>query len=173
MTGQYILSFFLVIGCFVGLFLAGIGGLSIFYDEVPYQGTIKGLSATILVGCILEMALGIFGFYVICAYGKYFGYHIVSNNRRAVIIIKQPNSIGTAQVMTNTSAFVLNDPYMFTAGGGFNNAGTTNANVQALQEQNRLLQEQLRLQQELNQQRNQPFGFEGQPAPPPSYGHYS
>ncbi|XP_052247692.1 uncharacterized protein LOC127855845 isoform X2 [Dreissena polymorpha] len=172
MTVQYIVSAFHFAGCFVGFIMAGIGGFaistSIFEKEIPYQGTIKVLAAAIIVGCILELAVSIYGYCIICTYGVQ-----MNRNRGAVIMIHQPNGAGTATVITNTGGgFGLNDPYMFTTGGGFNNPGTTNANVQALQEENRLLQEQLRLQRELNQQRNQPFGFQGQLPPPPSYGFY-
>ena len=164
-----------LMGCFIGVVMAGVGGFgfrtSIFEEEVPHQGTIKGLAVAIIVGCILELAVSICGCCIICTYGSYFGVQM-NRNRRAVIMINQPNGAGTATIITNTGGgFGLNDPYMFTTGVSFNNPGTTNANVQALQEENRLLQEQLRLQRELNQQRNQPFGFQGQP-PPPSYEFY-
>ncbi|KAH3699652.1 hypothetical protein DPMN_074612 [Dreissena polymorpha] len=156
-----------MMGCFVGIILSGIGGFgfttSIFEEDVPYQGTIKGLAAAIIVGCILELAVGIFGYCIICTYGSYFGVQMKHN--RNVIMIHQPNGAGTATVITNSGG-----PDMFTTGGGFNNPGTSNANIQDLQEQNRLLQEQLRLQRELKQEHNQSFGFQGQPPPPPSYG---
>ncbi|KAH3848994.1 hypothetical protein DPMN_091379 [Dreissena polymorpha] len=142
--------------------MAGVGGFGLtashFEEEVPHQGTIKGLAAAIIVGCILELAVSIFGYCIICTFGIYFGVQM-NRNRRAVIMVNQPNGVGTATVITNTDGYGLNDPYMFNNGGGFNNTGTANANIQALHEENRLLQEQLRLQRELNQQRNQSFGF--------------
>ncbi|XP_052247673.1 uncharacterized protein LOC127855836 isoform X2 [Dreissena polymorpha] len=175
MTGQNIVAMFQFMGCFIGVVMAGVGvfgfSTSIFEKEVPHRDTIKGLAVAIIVGCILELAVSIWGICIICTYGSYFGVQM-NRNRGPVIMVNQPNGTGTATVITNTGGgFGSNDTYMFTTGGGFNTPGTTNANVQALQEENRLLQEQLRLQRDLNQQRNQPFGFQGQPSPP-SYGFY-
>lgn len=171
MTGQSIVSMFSLMGCFAGIVLAGVGGFggfssSIFSKEVKHQGTIKGLAAGIIVCCILVLGLNIFGMCIICTYGSYFGVQVGNRRGRTVIMFNETNGAGTATLITNTGGLGYGSTHAFQTQGGFNNPGTTDASIRNLQEQNRLLQEQLRLQQELNQQRNQQFG----PPPPPSYG---
>ncbi|WAR05444.1 hypothetical protein MAR_020813 [Mya arenaria] len=114
-TGQYILSMFLFMGCFIGTILAGTGGMNTdtygFDDEgTGYEDKVKLLAGTVS--------------------------------------------------STNTAY----------GGSGMDGVGA-NVNTQNIQEQNGMLQEQLRLQQELinTQQRAQGPQFGVYPPPPANY----
>ncbi|XP_052806929.1 uncharacterized protein LOC128236111 [Mya arenaria] len=161
-TGQYILSMFLFMGCFIGTILAGIGGMNTdtygFDDEgTGYEDKVKLLAGIIIAGCILALGVNIFGMFIVCTYGSYFGVRVQNRrNGRTVILFEHTGTVST----TNTAY----------GGSGMGGMGT-NANTQNLQEQNRLLQEQLRLQQELinTQQRAQGPQFGVYPPPPANY----
>ncbi|XP_052803257.1 uncharacterized protein LOC128233564 [Mya arenaria] len=162
MTGHYILSMFLFMGCFIGTILAGIGGLghsSYFDEKTGYEDKVKTLSGIIIAGCILTLGVNVFGMCIVCTYGSYFGVHIQNRQRGRAVI-----TFGTTGTGTNT-AFVTHTGGLQMGGMG------ANADIQTLQEQNRLLQENLRLQQELfnQQQRAQGNQYGFNPPPPSNY----
>ncbi|XP_052806173.1 uncharacterized protein LOC128235398 isoform X1 [Mya arenaria] len=131
--GHYALSIFLCIGCFFGIFFAvvSLSGFVSGPDEpTGYEDKVEALSGITIACCILTLGVNIFGIRIVITYGRYFGVHI--NDHRT----------GAAETTFDTQTGVLH------------NDGTgTNAIIQSLTEENRLLQENLRLQQELNQQR--------------------
>ncbi|WAR05617.1 hypothetical protein MAR_020986, partial [Mya arenaria] len=109
--------------------------------EIGCADKVKTLSGIIIAGCILTLGVNVFGMCIVCTYGSYFGVHIQNRQRGRAVI-----TFGTTGTGTNT-AFVTHTGGLQMGGMG------ANADIQTLQEQNRLLQENLRLQQELfNQQ---------------------
>jgi len=186
MTGQYVLSFFLVSGCFTSCLLAGMGGLkepSFTADLSKYnESAVKTLTVIIIVGSIAVFLLDVFGICTVCTYGSYFGVQINQRGRAAVIRFNQGPD-GT-MVVTSQTTPSYNSGFntanmgmgnMFDNKGGQPTAFSTSgaADVHSLQEQNRLLEEQVRLQQQLlNQQQQQQqagqFGY-GMPPPPPGF----
>ena len=203
MTGQYILSMFLVMGCFMSCVLAGIGGLnepSFTADLSNYnESAVKTLTVAIIVGSIAVLLLDVFGICIVCAYGSYFGVQINDRgtDQSAEVIRFNQGPDGTMVVTSQTTSGYNSDLNTANMGMGnnlcnmggqptaFSTVGA--ADVHSLQEQNRLLQEQVRLQQQLlNQQQQQQllqagqFGYSmpppapgfapsAQDAPPPSY----
>ena len=184
MTGQYILSMFLLMGCFMSCVLAGIGGLnepSFTADLSKYnESAVKTLTVVIIVGSIAVLLLDVFGMCIVCTYGSYFGVQINQRGRAAVIRFNQGPD-GT-MVITSQTTPGYNSGFntanmsmgnMFGNMGGQPSAFSTGgaADVHSLQEQNRLLQEQVRLQQQLlNQQQQQQAGQFGYGMPPPVPG---
>jgi len=185
MYGQHILSMFLVMFCFGSCFLAGLGGMSepsFTADLSKYnESAVKTLTIIIIVGSIAVLLLGVFGMCIVCTYGSYFGVQINQRGRAAVIRFNQGpdgtmfitsqstlgynSGLNTTNMSTgNTFGNTSSQPTAFSTGGA--------TGVHSLQEQNRLLQEQVRLQQQLlNQQQQQQqqavqFGY-GMPPPPP------
>jgi len=165
MTGQYSLSIFLVVGCFMSCFLAGVGGLnepSITADLSKYnERAVKTLTVIIIVGSIAVLLLDIFGMCIGCTYGSYFKVQINQRGRAAFIRFNQePNE--TTVIMSQTAP-------------GYNSSGATDVHSlqEQLQEQNCLLREQVRLQQQLLYQQQQQqmlqvgqFGYGMPPQPP-------
>lgn len=172
MHGQYAVSMFMIMGCFAGSVLAGIGGISDFGEpsEGEYYETKKTLAVVILVLCIVALGVAIASLCVVCTYGAYFGV-IIQNRRGGRVVIW--NNTGTSGTVTmHTTAYGM---------GGINSApfntttyGMNTQNdeqIRNLQEQNRLLQQQLELQRQLNQQQQYSGGY--YPPPPASYGNQS
>jgi len=197
MTGQYKLSMFLIMGCFMSCVLAGMGGLSepsFTADLSKYnESAVKTLTVIIIVGSIAVLLLDVFGMCIVCTYGSYFGVQINQRGRAAVIRFNQGLD-GTTVISSQTTPGYnsgLNTANtsmgnMFGNMGGQSTAFSTfgATDVHSLQEQNHLLREQVRLQQQLlNQQQQQQarqFGYGMPPspsgflpsapdAPPPSY----
>jgi len=200
MTGQYILSMFLIIGSCMSCVLAVIGGInepSLTADLNKYnRSAVKALAVVIIAGSVAVLLLDVFGMYIVCTYGSYFGVQINQRGRAAVIRFNQGPD-GTMVVTSQTTSGYNSDLNTANMGMGnnlcnmggqptaFSTVGA--ADVHSLQEQNRLLQEQVRLQQQLlNQQQQQQllqagqFGYSmpppapgfapsAQDAPPPSY----
>ncbi|KAL4222394.1 hypothetical protein ACF0H5_018433 [Mactra antiquata] len=167
MTGHYILSMFMIMGCFMGVVLAGIGGFG-FSDHNDRSSLNKSLAVVILVGCIVGLFLTIGSLCIVCTYGRYFGIVITSGHRGRTVIINTNttgNQIVGMQPVTTHGAVFQTDYGM---GMGTNQS----QQISELEQQNRLLQQQLELQRQLNQaqQQQQPYGggFQ-QPPPPPMY----
>ncbi|XP_052806133.1 uncharacterized protein LOC128235363 isoform X2 [Mya arenaria] len=145
MKRHYVLSILLCMACFIGIFFAGVGGFPGFgsgiNEPTGYEDKVKALSGITIAGCILTLGVGIFGACTVSTYGRYFGVHV--NGHRTVAA---GTTFGTEGMGTNTN-------YATQTGALYNGGTGTNAIIQSHTEENRLLQENLRLQQELNQQR--------------------
>jgi len=189
MNGQFILSMFLVLGCFMSCVLAGIGGLnepSFTADLSNYnESAVKMLTVIIIVGSIAVILLDVFGICIVCAYGSYFGVQINDRgtDQSAEVIRFHQGPDGTMVITSQTtpgynSGFNTANPSMgnmFGNMGGQPTAFSTSgaADVHSLQDQNRLIQEQVRLQQQLlnqQQQQQQQAGQFGYCMPPPAPG---
>jgi len=200
MNGQYCFSWLMVFGCVASCVLAGVGGLkrdepSVTADLSKYnEGAVKTLSVIIIVGSVAMLLLDVFGMCIVLNNASYFGVELGSGNRNVVLRYNQGpdgtivvTSQGTAGYNRGISTAVVGNT-LGNMGGqstAFSKSGATD--VHSLQEQNRLLQEQVRLQQQLlNQQQQQQllqarqfsYGMPSQAsgfapsapnAPPPSY----
>ena len=145
------------------------------------ESAVKTLTVIITVGSIAKLLLNVFLMCIVCKYGSYFGVQINQRGRAAFIRFNQePDETTVISSQTTpgyNSGFTTANTSM---GNTFGNMGgqptafsTVGAvDVYSLQEQNRLLREQVRLQQQLlNQQQQQQagqFGY-GMPAPPPGF----
>ncbi|XP_060556700.1 ALK tyrosine kinase receptor-like [Ruditapes philippinarum] len=171
MQGQYILSMFTIMGCFIGCVSAGVGGFSStsssFRDEDEEDdGPKKTLALIILLGCIGAIFLTIFSMCIVCTYGSYFGVHIQRGRRgRMVFINTNGQSTMPTVFQTNTvqTGMHVND-----------------AQISQLEAQNRLLQQQLDLQRQMFEQQQQQqqqqqtqYSTGVYPPPPPSYPGFS
>ena len=190
-----------IIGSCMSCVLAVIGGMnepSLTADLSKYnRSAIKALTVVIIAGSVAVLLLDVFGMYIVCTYGSYFRVQINQRGRAAVIRFNQgPDGtmVVTSQTTSgynsgwNTANMGMGNSMFRNMGGqptAFSKGGA--ADVHSLQEQNRLLQEQVRLQQQLlNQQQQQQllqagqFGYSMPPpapgfapsppdAPPPSY----
>ncbi|XP_053395961.1 uncharacterized protein LOC123523965 [Mercenaria mercenaria] len=159
--GQYILAMFTIMGCFIGCVGAGLGGLSSsssYYDDDEEEDSPKKtLAIIILVGCIGAIFLTIFSMCVVCTYSSYFGVVIQRGRRGRMVFI---NTGGSSTMSSTVHAATLQPtPH-------------TSNQVDELEKQNRLLQQQLDLQKQIQQQQqqNQYSGGFYPPPPPPSYG---
>ena len=161
MTGQQILSMFLIMGCFMSVVMAGIGGFnSGLHEEI--DPNVKKLAGAIIALCILVLAINVFGMCTLCTYGSFFGVNM-QRRHRGVWVTQNANGTTVVTMAQNNT-------------GGHQMGGMqTDPAAQSLQEQNRLLQQQIQLQQQLiNQQQQQQqqqqtqYGF--QPTAPPTYG---
>jgi len=187
MTGQYSVSIFLVVGCFMSCFLAGVGGLnepSITADLSKYnERAVKTLTVIIIVGSIAVLLLDIFGMCIGCTYGSYFKVQINQRGRAAYIRFNEEPDETTVITSQTTPGYSSGFNTANTSmGNSFGNMGGQRtafstvgvADVHSLQEQNRLLREQVRLQQQLlNQQQQQQAGQFGYGMPPPIHGFAS
>ncbi|KAL4222395.1 hypothetical protein ACF0H5_018434 [Mactra antiquata] len=151
MSGLFIFSMFMIMGCILGLAFAAVGGFG-FSDHDDRSSLNKLLILVILVGCIVGLFLTIGSLCIVCIYGRYFGVVIRSGRRQRTIIINT-NMAGQPGT-THTAALAQSEQ-----------------NSQ-LEEQNRLLQQQLELQIQLNQAQQQQKSYGGgfqQPPPPHMY----
>ncbi|XP_045157701.1 uncharacterized protein LOC123523966 isoform X1 [Mercenaria mercenaria] len=164
--GQYILSMFTIMGCFIGCVSAGVGGLSssgFDDDDEDEDGPKKTLAVIILVGCIGAIFLTIFSMCIVCTYSSYFGVVIQRGRRGRMVFINNTGQTAGMPTTIHTTTFQTTPQ--------------TNSNqVSQLEAQNRLLQQQLELQRQLfqqQQQQQQQTQYSGgfyPPPPPPSYG---
>lgn len=159
--GQYILAMFTIMGCFIGCISAGVGGLSstgFNDDDEDDDGIRKQLAIVILVGCILAVFVTIFSISVVCTYSSYFGV-MITRGRRGRIVIMNAGATTTMPSTFNTTTFNAT-------------SNTNNDQIRQLEAQNRLLQQQLELQRQLQQQQQQTQYSGGfyPPPPPPTYG---
>lgn len=146
------LSMFMLMGCFIGTFLAGIGGFT-FSSELSTLN--KNLAIVILLGSILGLILTIGSLCLFCTYSKFFGVIMRRGYRGRTVIINTHNP-GSAST----------DPNIFLTSNA--QSAANNAQISQLERQNQLLQQQLELQKQLNQQQQFGGGF-SQPPPPPAY----
>jgi len=184
MLGQMILSMLLVLGCLTSFALAGIGEInkpSFTADLSKHnESAVKTFTIIFIAGTVAVLLLDIFGMFIVCTYKSYFGVHINKRGRAAVIRFNQGPD-GTTVIKSQTTSGYnsgfnsanMGMGNMFGYMGGqptaFSTSGATD--VHSLQEQNRLLQEQVRLQQQLlNQQQQQQAGHFGYGMPPPAPG---
>lgn len=153
------MSMFLIMGCFMGVVMAGIGGFNAGFDD-EINSNSQTLAGVIIGLCILVLAINVCGMCILCTYGTYFGVIIQRRYNRGVFV---------AQNMNGTTVVTM---------AGTNNTGAfqNNPQVETLQAQNRLLQQQIELQQQMiNQQQQQQqaqYGFQQPPAygmPSPAY----
>ncbi|KAH3699659.1 hypothetical protein DPMN_074619 [Dreissena polymorpha] len=154
MTVQSILSYLMLMGCIMGTAIAGIMGLSFGKDQAENIDAVRALASVILVLCLATLGVIVFGLCIGCTFGVHFG--VVRTRRRGNVIIINNGTAGLAP------------------GGGFNGTGTgygnqtiftTSGDMVTIQEQNRILQDQIRLLQ----QHQQGGGYQPN-APPPAYG---
>lgn len=170
--GQFMLSIFMIMGCFAGTVLAGVGGFgfSHFRENKDYYYYVKQkYAAAILALCIISLFVTICSLCTLCTmYKSYFG--VAINNRRGARVVIWTNTGTGNAVITQTQTFG-NYP---TNATGFGMGSASNDQIRQLQEQNRLLQEQLELQRQLQQNQNPQQNLYGggyyPPPPPPSYG---
>ena len=142
------------------------------------ESAVKTLTIIIIVGSIAVLLLDIFGMCIVLTYRSYFGVQFNERSRTAVIGINQGpdgtmfitsqstlgynSGLNTTNMSTgNTFGNMSSQPTAFSTGG--------TAGVHSLQKQNRLLQEQVRLQQQLLNQQQQ-AGQLGYGMPPPVPG---
>ncbi|XP_052804156.1 uncharacterized protein LOC128234159 isoform X2 [Mya arenaria] len=139
---QFILSSFLSIGCLAGTVFAGfwLSGNYSADNTTEYQDKVRTLSGATIAGCILTLGVNVFGMCTACNYGSHFG----MNN--------QHQRSSSADETFETAATV-NTSDNLTQTGSIEMGVMSTGSIHTLQEQNRLLQEQVRFQQELlNQQ---------------------
>lgn len=147
----------------MGIVMAGIGGFNTGFDD-DIDSSAQTLAGTIIGLCGFVLLVNIYSMCILCTYGTYFG--IVVNARGRQTVVMASNVDGTTVITMPTAT-------------GYGTAGIsgnpqTAADIEALQAQNRLLQQQIDLQQQLlNQQQQQQqqtqYGF----SQPPTYGFSS
>lgn len=153
--GQYILSLFTFMGCFIGLVFAGIGSCDAFDDECsPERDTIRYAIIGLVVVAILA---NIFSMYIVCTYGSYFGV-VMTRGRRGRMVM-------TINTTANTPVYRTQP----VTGTYTSDVGRNDARLQQLERENELLRRQLELQRQHNQ--NPPPYAGGYPPPQPAtYG---
>lgn len=149
----------------MGIVMAGIGGFNSGFDE-DIDSSAQTLAGVIIGLCGFVLLVNIYSMCILCTYGTYFG--VVVNARGRQTVVMASNVDGTTVITMPTA----------TGYGTARMSGNTQtaAEIEALQAQNRLLQQQIDLQQQLlNQQQQQQqtqYGF-SQPPGHPSYGFSS
>jgi hypothetical protein len=166
-------------GCFIGSIFAGVGGISKGLSTYDYDDDDKDdeeelmkkrqlLATLILVGCILGLFATIFSMCTVCTYSSYFGVVMKRNRRGKMTLINTGQLPGETTTTSNQMSTIqitrsLPAPKM------------RNNRVDDLEKENRLLQQQLELQKQLNEQKQQQQMLQQTqysdvyPPPPPSY----
>lgn len=157
------MSLFLCLVCTVTAVIFGLGGLSGDDDDDDDVGLNKALSVIIICCCVLIFGVCLFSMWTICTYGGYFGVQITKRGERSIAATETPgdeSTGGRATTIHNTHIYTTNV--------------TNRPSNSQLEEQNKLLQQQLELQQQLanqqqqQQQQNHPLPGGSYP-PPPAY----
>ncbi|WAR11533.1 hypothetical protein MAR_025713 [Mya arenaria] len=147
---QWALSLFLVFGCFVGIVFASVGGIA----DSAYEGdpvvANKTIAVITLIACIITIIASIGSICLYCCYGHEFGLDTgkrSSKRRRRTfiddnVVGPSPSSQGTERTSVHSIPTLPR-------------TSQSETDMLSLQEQNRLLKEQIILQKKLQQQQQQ------------------
>ena len=159
---HHVTAAFVFMGCLPSLMFTAMNFGCSFDDDCSSER--DHIRYAIIAGIVVAILTGIFSMFIVCTYGKYFGFIITSGRRRMIVTLDDHHLAGGPMYGSD-----LAHATQMGLGGSQNSP-----RMQQLARENELLQQQLELQKQIGQQQplNTGVGYPPPPPPPPPPATY-